>query len=149
MLSGEATVNGAKQEVNAAFLNVWRAQTLRAYQDSELFTLASTDPSDTDLRAEVKVLDRGEGSLAMAFLTGLTLYLIPSSATDELTVTTAVKDRSGATLGTFERSEAVTMWQQLFLVFAMPFNFPGSVVKETLYDLNRATIADARDRGVF
>ena len=149
VLSGKAIVNGANQEVNSQFLSVWREQTVKAYQDSGLFSEVGGGLGSSDLRAEVQILDRGEPNQALAFLSGLTMTIIPVKATDELIVKTAFKDRDGNTLGTFEKSESVATWIQLFMVFAMPGNFPGSVVKQTLYDLNRATISEARAKNVL
>ena len=148
-LSGQAIVNGSEQEVNSRFLDIWREQALKAYQDSGLFSSVATGLGDTDLRAEVKVLDRGDANLALALLSGFTMTMIPSRTTDEFIVRTAIKDRGGNTLGTFEKQEAISTWIQLFMVFAMPGNFPGSVAKQTLYDLNRATINEARAKKVL
>lgn len=149
IVSGESSINGKEQEVNSLFIKNWSEQVTRAYQDSGLFTEVKPGLSDTDLKAEVRIIDRGEANLGLAFLTGLTLYLIPSSATDEITIKTSIKNKDGDTLGTFEKSETITMWQQLFLIFAMPGNFPLSVTKETLYDVNRATITEAHSKGSF
>ena len=149
VVSGEAILNGKEQEVSANFIEIWREPTVKAYHESGLFSEVKTGLTETDLRAEVKIVDRGKVNLGSAFLTGLTLYLIPSNGTDELVVKTTIKDGEGKTLGTFEKSETITLYQQLFLIFAMPFNFPGSVVKKTLYDLNRATIIEAHSKGCF
>jgi hypothetical protein len=149
IVSGESIVNGKEQDPNAKCLETWNEQVLKAYNDSGLFSEVKTGIAETDLRSEVKILDRGEVNLGLAFITGLTLYLIPSKASDEITIQTKIKDREGKILGTFEKSETINTWQQLFLIFGTPFNFPGTVTKETLYDLNRAIINEAHMQGVI
>lgn len=148
-VSGEAIVNGKQQGVSSTLLNVWRDKTVQAYRESGLFSevLAGTTPADRQV--DVQVLDRGSGSTGAAVLTGLTFYLIPSKATDELTVSTTIRDGNGKILGSYKKSETVTMWQQFFLIFAMPFKSPGSVGKGTLLDLSRATITEAHVAGVL
>jgi hypothetical protein len=147
LVAGEASFNGKEAEVTSKILNVWREQTVRAYRDSGLFTSVTSAPSGTDLRAEIKIEDRGEGSLAMAFLTGLTLYLIPSKASDALTTTTVFRDQEGKELSRHSKSESIVLWQQLFMLFAMPANNPFSTTKDVIYDLNRATLVEAFPEG--
>jgi hypothetical protein len=142
-------MNGKEVQVDTQFLNASRALALKAYRDSGLFSQVSSGLGTTDLRAEVRFVDNGHGSLAMAFLTGLTLYLIPSSATDELTVKTTIKDANGNLLGSFEKAESITQWQELFMVFAMAGHSADTVSKSTVYDLHRATITEAHANGLF
>jgi hypothetical protein len=149
MLSGESTVNDKEHEVSAQFLKTWKESTTKAYEDSQLFASVIPEAAATDRRVEIKVMDRGTYSAGLSVLTGFTLFLIPSKSTDEVTVSTTVKDRDGAVLGTYSKTETLTMWQQLFLVFAMPVKSPSSVTKSTIYDLSRATIAEAHAAGVF
>ena len=146
IVSGEAIVNGVEHEANSNMVEKWRAQTVKAYRDSALFSEVHAGFKESDLQAQVKIVDQGEFSIGMAILTGLTLYLIPNSATDEVIVKTTFKDHEGKTLGSFTKSEALTFWQQLFLIFAMPFHSPATVTEETLYDLSRATIIEANSQ---
>lgn len=146
-MKGTVVHNGqevSQDVIKTSLLYVWQDLTVRAYQESGLFSDVKTEPAETDLRAEINIIDRGEGNKTMAALTGFTLYLIPSSATDAVTVSTTLKDRHGATIGTFQKQEAHTLWQQLFLVFAMPFR---SKEEPLVYDLNRATILEALANG--
>lgn len=149
IISGESIVNGKDTEVNSRMLSIWRDQTFAAYRESGLFSFVEVGLAENDLRAEVKILDQGSYNAGLAFLTGFTLYLIPSKASDEFIVKTTIKDEEGNTLGSFEKSENINFWQQLFLIFALPANSPISVPEETLYDLNRATIIEAHSQGII
>jgi len=95
VVSGQVFINGAQQEVAPMLIKNWEQEVLRAYRDSGLFSEVNSGPTPSDLRAEVRIVDRGEGSMAMAALTGFTFYLIPSTATDEFIITTTIRDRNG------------------------------------------------------
>lgn len=131
----------------------WQLTLLKkAYQESRLFSAVATNPGSADFFAEVKVVrsgGSGPGMLLAAVLTGLTLYLVPSAATDQFTITTTYKDKANTIIGTVEKTEALTLWQQLFMAFAYPFNRPATVFEEMLYDLHRATITEAQSKGFF
>ena len=146
IVSGQSIVNDSAKEVPQRFLERWRNDTARAYQESGLFSEVRQTTDDSDFRAEVRILDKGEYSPVMSFITGFTMFLIPCTATATMTVTTALKDRNGATLGSVEKSEGVTMWMELFLAFAMPFR---SLDQLPIYDLNQATILEAHSKGVL
>jgi hypothetical protein len=130
-------------------MKTWRQQTITAYEKSGYFSEVKEDTGKADLYSEVVIVDKGNPNAFFAFITGLTLYLMPSKATDEFTVKTTITDGDGDILGAFEKRETVTLWQQLIMIFAMPFNWPSSVAKEALYDLSRATIQDAHAEGIL
>jgi hypothetical protein len=146
---GAAILDGKIYQAHPRTMKNWRKQTFKAYEDSGLFTVVKESPDGTDLEAEIMIVDRADPNTFFAFITGLTLYIIPSKATDEFTVQTTIRDREGKTVGAFEKSETVSLWQQVLLILAMPFNWPSSVAKEALYDLNRATIMDAYSEGIL
>ncbi|MDY6837300.1 MAG: hypothetical protein SWH78_04920 [Thermodesulfobacteriota bacterium] len=148
-VSGAVILNGKIYQSHPKTTKNWRAQTIRAYEESGLFSQVVESAGDTDLHAEVMIVDRGDPNRFFSFITGLTLYIIPSKATDKFTVKTAISDGDGNILEAFEKSETVTLWQHLFMIVAMPFNWPSSVAKEALYDLNRATISDAYAHGIL
>ena len=74
--TGQIVLNGNDREVNARFLREWQTQALAAYKDSALFSQVSSGWETTDLRAEVRIVDNGSFNPALAFLTGLSFYLI-------------------------------------------------------------------------
>jgi hypothetical protein len=141
IVTGQSTLNGSvKKDSEDYYLEEWPRDTVRAYQDSGLFSEVRQAAVDSDLRAEIRILDNTESSSVMSFITGITLYLIPSTVTETMTVTTTLKDRNGSTLRSFEKSESLTTWVELFLAFAMPFR---SMDHLSVYELNRATILEA------
>jgi len=146
---GAAILNGKIYQAHPKTMKSWRRQTVKAYEDSGLFSAILGGPAEADLEAEVMIVDKADPNAFFAFITGLTLYVIPSKATDEYTLQTTIRDREGKTVGAFEMSETVSLWQQVLLILAMPFNWPSSVAKEALYDLNHATLMDAYSQGIL
>ena len=146
---GAVILSGDIYQANPETLKKWRRQTIKAYEDHDIFSVVRGDAGESDLHAEVMIIDRGDPNRFLAFITGLTLYIIPSKVTHEITVKTTIKDGDGNTLGNFEKSETITLWQQLLMIFAMPFNLPESVNREALYDLNRATLKEAHGQGIL
>jgi hypothetical protein len=147
VVNGKAVLNGKEQDVTStAYVQQWRALTIRAYQDSGVFSNVKEGASESDLMAEINVIDQGDSSFVMGFLTGFTMGLIPSSASDVFTLSTTLKDRNGKAISTINMQETHTTWMQLFLVFGMPFQ---STENHLVYDLNRATIQEARGKGHF
>jgi hypothetical protein len=143
LVTGEGSVNGAKQDSPQRMIEAWQEAAARAYKDSGLFSDVKIDAAETDLRAEIHVIDRGEGNAALAFLSGFTMTLIPAKGEDEFTVKTTLKNKAGQELGTFTKKETLILWIQFFLIFIMPFNWPNTVGADMLYDLHRATINEA------
>ncbi|MGH8592055.1 MAG: hypothetical protein ACREXX_22905, partial [Gammaproteobacteria bacterium] len=112
-------MNDEQKDVNVNFLEVWRTEVIRAYETSGLFAAVKSGTDPADIYADVKIIDKGEASMGMAVLTGLTLYLIPSKAHECFTMKTTYKDKNGTALGSADKMECFDFWQQLFLLPAM------------------------------
>jgi hypothetical protein len=149
LVSGKLNINGKEQLMPTAVLHKWQKRIAIAYKDSGLFSEVRFGLVEADYKADVTILDRGEFIQAMALLSGLTLTLIPGKAYDEYVVQTTVRDREGKTVGVFEKTDGMSRWFQLFLIFAMPFSTPSSVFDEVAYDIHRAIISKAHARGIF
>lgn len=142
-------LNGKPMEGAALAIDTQAQRVADVYVDSGMFSQVIRDRGETDLVGRVKMEQEEDGSMALAFITGLTLYLVPSKSDVTVRVKTTFADADGNDLGTFEKAEKIAVWQQLFLVFVAPFKFPVSVYTDTIRDLNRATIADAHAAGVI
>ena len=148
LVSGRSEINGKRQEVHAKFLDLWRRTAWGVYEDSGLFSQVQTGAQAADFQAEIRIREQGEVSYILAALTGLTFYIIPSVARSDITVETTFYD-DGTELGVVTVTDGFSLWQQLFLVFLMPSNFPTGVAKSLFLDLHRATLVEARQRGFF
>jgi hypothetical protein len=146
-LVGKATLNRKPQQIPPAMVEEWLREAGKTYAASNLFRDVQAGPGPSDLRAEIEVLDAGSGSPFLWVMTGLTLGVIPSSATDEFSWKTTFKDGAGNIRGTIQKKASATMWMEILLVFGMPFSTPGAAVKTAIADLNRSTLQDAIEKG--
>jgi hypothetical protein len=149
LVTGEALVNGKRQDIPQQVMQGWQDAAMKAYTDSGLFSDVIMGAAMTDLRAEVHMLERGEANQGLAFLSGFTFTLIPCKAEDEVVLKTTLKNKEGQDLGTFEKTDSMSMWVQFFLIFIMPFNWPNTVATDLFYDLHRATISQAHGAGLL
>ena len=163
---GETFVNEEEKGLSLPALRLWLEQTAKAYDESGLFagvecTSIKADPEtgipvgsddgigNVDLHADVQIIERQRVNWTMAVLTGLTVYIIPSRVTSDVTVKTTVRDNKGKVLGEFTTSNSVITWQQIFLVAVMPFSYPPTVEKQAIFDLNRLALIEMNDKGVL
>jgi hypothetical protein len=152
-----------ESDANPVASDLWRKQTLRAYEDSGLFrevksaygmgTIGSLTwrlgPADTDMWAKVEVRSESTSNDALFALHLVTFFLLPFRDTDVITTKTTLKDGNGKTLGTFTESERLTNWAQLLLLPMAPLEQPPSVRQRVVYDLNHASLIEAHARGIL
>lgn len=149
LAGGTVSVNGNPTDAAPAIVAKWREEVHKAYADSGLFSAVLQEGNLADVRAEVRISDVGEGSQALAFICGLTMFLIPATAVDRITMHTDFKNAEGDVLASIEKSDSVRLWMQTFLVFVMPFKWPGTVTNDLFRDLTRATLEEAHAKRVL
>lgn len=128
-----------------------RAQAVKAYTESGLFSSVVTTGESADLKADITILGEGSDGLSWSgIISALTLTMIPGVVSQDLTANTTYKDRQQKAIGTVVKSEGFGFWVQFFLLFAMPFvDGPNSIMSKAQYDMHRATIEDAHRKGFF
>jgi hypothetical protein len=126
-------------------------QTIAAYQDSGLFSkiLTSSQAERSEIIADIRVIHRGEGSQALATISGLTLGLIPAWAQDSIEVRTNFKQAGGEILGSTKQSQSVRLWIHTTLIFLSPFFPLQAQLDATMYDLGRASLIEIADVGAL
>jgi hypothetical protein len=155
LISSEAIMNGQRISIPQRDIGPLEATIAKSYRDSGLFSDVRIGATDSDYRAEVHMLTRSHFNEFLAFLSGVTLTLVPCNGQSEFTITTTFKNRELMPLETFERRDRETRWIQLFLIFVMPFHGGEASVtytpheKEIIYDLNRSIVSEAHNLGVL
>jgi hypothetical protein len=128
-------------------------QAQKAYMESELFSQVNVLTKDpATLQANVEYREDGSEGLASisGFICGFTLGIIPGYASGELISVTTFKDQAGKELGVIRKSERYSFWMQLFLIGVMPFREGiEASARGIYYDLNRATLEQARANGIL
>ena len=128
-----------------------RAQAIKAYTESGIFSLVVTAGEPTDLQADITVLGKESDGLSWSgAISALTLTMIPGVVSQNLIAHTTYRDRQQKVIGIIEKNERLGFWTQFFLLFAMPFvDGPDTIVNETQYDIHRVTIEEAHSKGFF
>lgn len=110
--------------------NAHRTRLAGILEESGYFSAVHTDGTEADLTLEVAFKDEGSGSMGMAFLTGLTFYLVPSFTTDNFVLDAKLTERASGQEHEVHLEEFVTQWQQILLLPLMPFKLtPVQVYK--------------------
>jgi hypothetical protein len=86
--------------------------------------------SPADYKLVIRVRDDASPNIGAAFLTGLTLYLIPSTASDNFTTDVTLIDGNNKAIVNKTYKHEIVLWQQLFLVFGAPFATMKSTEEE-------------------
>lgn len=121
----------------------------KAYKESGLFEIVDQDSPNKQISIEMSIIRKKESSLTSDILTAATLYLIPKSTNEEITVSTKFFNKSGELIGMVEKKDTVVIWHQTFMIFAFPFNYPSTVKEEMITDLSRSIILEAITEGYF
>jgi hypothetical protein len=142
---------GSSQGISPDAAEDFRAQTVKAYSESGLFSLVVTTGEPTDLQADITVLGKGSDGLSWSgAISALTLTMIPGVVSQDLVANTTYRDRQQKVIGIVEKNERLRFWIQFFLLFAMPFvDGPNTIMNETQYDMHRVTIEEAHSKGFF
>lgn len=83
-------------------------------------------PADADVVVDGKMFDESNpAALIPAFITGLSLYTIPSWVTSKVHIAAAVKSKTASQ--SYELNDSMTMVQWLPMIVALPFK--GSPIK--------------------
>lgn len=117
---------------------------LQELQDSQRFAKVTTEQQSSDLYVTATLRNHEEGNLAGAFLTGFTLFLIPNTFDNTISLELTFRDKDGNKLGQVRKQEKLTTWLQVLLIFAIPFNESQEpLVKQ----LTRSALEEAANKG--
>lgn len=121
----------------------------KAYNDSGLFSSVNEGFGDADVLAEVKITDEGQGSMALAFLSGFTFFVVPATAKDTIITETTYRDREGKVLAEVSKRDSLRTWFQLLLLPGAFVANPFTMSNQIHYDNNKASILNAHENGAF
>ncbi len=128
-----------------------REQAVKAYLDSGLFSSVIMNDAPADLSADIAVLEAGDEGLSWsAAISAITFTMIPGYVAQDLAMRTSYRDRQSKEVGVIGTRQGMGFWIQFFLMFAMPFaDSPAAKLNAAQYDMHRATIEDAHQKGIF
>jgi hypothetical protein len=118
----------------------WEKILVDSYTASGAVASATAAKAQSDVYVIATLTNHEKGSMPLAFISGFTFALIPTTFDNTLTLKTVYKDRDGKVLGQVEKSETITTWIQLVLIFATPFN---ASLDDTIKHLSQSSIEEA------
>jgi len=107
----------------------------RVLDESELFGRVTFDefqkqPGDYSLRLKVYNHSPSGGQMVLAFISGLTLTIIPALATDQYTMSLETLDDKGQSLGQTKNHDAINTWIGIWFL-PLAGNTPKAAVTDT------------------
>jgi hypothetical protein len=107
----------------------------KVLSDSGLFGRVTLDefqkqPGDYSLRLKVYNHPPGGGQLVMAFISGLTMTVIPSMATDQYTMSLEALDQQGLPISNASNHDSINTWIGIWFVPLMG-NTPKAAISDT------------------
>jgi hypothetical protein len=149
-----AKIDGRSKDVGARQVNKLGVAAGQIYDESRLFSAVRVEQSDAqaapaDLDAEVHVEHTSTTVFGWTLLTYLTVFVVPSVDETALATTTIFRNAQGEELGRVEKRQTITTWDHVLLIPLMIFRYPIPVYWWTFDDLNRATLEEARQRGIL
>lgn len=134
---------------NANALGSWANVVKDEFTASSLFSDVKNNDKSTDLSVDVNIQNNGHFNQGLSILTGLTLYLFPSSATDEFVVEATFKNKNGKEIAKIKKRDSVSTWNHLTLIFVFPFKSISSEVYKCQKDLINAILVEANTKGIL
>ncbi|MGE8063567.1 hypothetical protein [Pseudomonas sp. NPDC089569] len=107
----------------------------KVLNDSGLFGRVTLDefqkqPGDYNLRLKVYNHPPGGGQMVMAFISGLTMTLIPAMATDQYTMSLEALDQQGLAISNTSNHDSINTWMGIWFVPLMG-NTPKAAINDT------------------
>lgn len=134
---------------NANALGSWANVVKEEFTASSLFSDVKNNEKSTDLSVDINIQNNGQFSQGLSMVTGLTLYLFPSSATDEFVVEATFKNKSGKEIAKIQKRDSVSTWSHLTLIFVYPFKSLSNEVYKCQKDLINSVLVEANAKGVL
>jgi hypothetical protein len=131
----------------------WQRGSTSAFRDSKAFSAVKSSPgARADFIAAIEVKHVASGSFfnaGMRFLSGLTFFLVPVTASDKFKAQVNFLDSGGQQIGHYSKEGAATLWVQTFMLPLAPFKTASKALEGVCYDISAAAISDALRDGIF
>lgn len=134
---------------NANALGSWANIVKEEFVSSALFSEVKNNEKPADLFVDINVQNNARVNLGLSMVTGLTLYLFPSSATDEFVVEATFKNKAGKEVGKIIKRDSITTWNHLTMIFLFPFKPLAKQVTQCQRDLINSILVDANSNGLL
>lgn len=104
-------------------------------------TFESSQAKDMDYLLQMEMTNYGKADPVSAWITGLTLYIVPTAATDNYQLTAKLFDHNGQLLKTYVYDDGVTTWMGIWFL-PMVGKTPASTVRSVWENMIRTLFRD-------
>jgi hypothetical protein len=116
------------------------------FVDSGRFSRVSTQQEKSDIYVTATLRNQEDSNIALAMITGFTMFLVPATFDNTLTLDLVFRDGQGNQIGKVEKQEKLTTWMHLILIFALPFN---ESLDKLLSDLAQSALEEAAKQNLI
>lgn len=142
--SGLSTVDKSPEATQA----IIEKELISQLEESNYFNSITKKDETADITLDVKLTNSGNpAALVPAVITGLSLYTIPSWATDNFDLVATAKRKDGLEKE-YVLADSTTIVQWLPMIVAFPFN-NFSVVPDVRKNMYRKVLSDMKSDGFF
>ena len=137
-------------DMRAAAAAVHKNHFDRALNSSNCCTLVES-PAEADVIVEGQAVDHfNQAAMIPAFITGLSLYTIPSWATGKMEIRATATSTANTSETRYNLSDSMTMVQWLPMIFVMPFTgSPLTTAKELDENVYRNLVLRLKNDGLL
>jgi hypothetical protein len=145
----KSLLNGNEVQVNPIAITKQENKFKESLKGFLYFKEVRTGLETGDIKVELQAIDNGEVNLALGFITGLSLYIIPSYAVDNYELTYIFKDKRDKVIKEYKRKITFKTWQGLIFLPIMPFKFITKEMENGFEEMNKSVIKDAEKDGII
>lgn len=125
------------------------AEFLEVLLNSGYFYAIDHQIEDADFAMQINILNRGNpAAMLPAFVTGFSLFTIPSWAKDTFILTCQIHTREGVDYF-YQLEDASILVQWLPMILAFPFNLPARVPVDIRKNMYRHLLLQMKDDGLL
>lgn len=118
---------------NAGAVKIFQEEIEKVFNQSNQFSKFNAGAGFAKYHFSLSLRNDANVGLASlsGFISGLSLFIIPTYATDEYTLTVDVK-KGNEVVKHYEYKDSMRTWTEALLIFLTPTHFPTSVVKDVI-----------------
>jgi len=148
--SQKSILHGREVQMNGKTLEKVQAKYESFFKDSGYFTGTGSILGNSDLKVTVEAVDAGGGGgPVLAFISGLTLMILPAWAQDHFTVTFSFRDKKDKLLKQYVREVTFNTWIEILLLPVMPFKYLSSEVNAGFKTITYSVLQEADKDGIL
>ncbi len=146
VLTGKRWINETEVDADCVqrhVLPTWGKHVVKVFEESGLFRMVKLSARhSTDIHAEIMIEDRTDYNRPVWFLSAITLWMVPAKTAETILVAAVFKNEAGEVIARSEKTETITRWRQLFLIYSGKIAGTRDPLAAALEDLHRSILQE-------